>query len=190
MEDFLKGRCLLTGLSALVVRSEILRGLIPLPTDLITCVDEYLQPRLLTYGPIEHLAQPLGLRRVHGRNFYAGIRDDAQRLQAYLSLRAVLNRHLEGFLKEKGLALQFGEARRRQAQELEFKLLSLRLQGSWGAALGVWRDILRLIGLRPYVVFKAFVLAMAVAWPAAYFRLSRIYEDQAWLSRLRERIFP
>lgn len=190
MEDFLGGRCLLTGLSALVVRREILQGLVPLPADLITCVDEYLQPRLLARGPIEHLAQPLGLRRVHGRNFYAGIRRDPQRLQAYLDLRAVLDGHLEAFLKEKGLMLEVGEARRRQALNLEFELLRLRLQGSWTAALGVWGDILRLIGWRPYVVFKAFVLAMALAWPAAYFRLSRIYEGQAWLARFREKFFP
>ena len=187
MEDFLQGHCLLTGLSALIVRREILEELLPLPEDLLTCVDEYLQPRLLARGPIEHLARPLGLRRVHGLNFYAGIRRDPQRLQAYLGLRAVLDRHLEAFLKEKGFALKPDEARRRRAQALEFELLSLRFQGAWGAALGVWRDILRLIGLRPYVVFKAFVLALALAWPAAYFGLSRIYEGRAWLPRLREK---
>jgi len=190
LDDFLKGRAWLTGMSALTARREMLEDLLPLPADLITCVDEYLQPRLLLRGPTQHLARPLGLRRVHGRNFYAGAREDPKRLESYISLRSVLNAHLEAFLKEHGLALEPGNARKRQAQGLELELLWHRSQGSWRQALGDWREILGLYGLRPYTFFKAFTLALALASPPFYLWLSRAYENQAWLPSLRAALFP
>jgi hypothetical protein len=158
--------------------------------DLVTGVDDYLQPRLLLRGPIEHLAQPLGLRRVHGRNFYAGVRQDSERLESYLSLRTKQDFYLDSFLKENGLAIEVQAERRRRIERLELDLFWHRSQRSWGRAFSTWRNILRLCGWRPYSIFKAFVLALALARPSLYFRLGRIYENQAWLPKLRAKLLP
>ncbi len=190
LADFLDGRALLTGLSALTARREALSRLLPLPDDLVTCVDEYLQPRLLLRGPVEHLAQPLGLRRVHGRNFYAGMRQDPGRLKSYLSLRSALDSHLNAFLSEQDRRLSPKNERFRRIAHLELELFWHRSQGSWGEALGAWKNIVTLCGWRPYSLFKTVALAAALTWPSLYVWLSRIYEEQSWLPKLRAKLLP
>lgn len=190
LPDFLAGDALLTGMSALMVRRETLRALRPLPGDLTTCVDEYLQPRLLAAGPMFHIAAPLGLRRIHGENFYAEVRRDPVRLERYLELRDRLDAHLASFLREKGLALAAEHERRRRAQRLELELFAHRLRRSWRLSLRAWRDLIGLYGVRPYAAFKAAVLGLALVRPSLYFALGRVYERQTWLPRLRARLLP
>lgn len=190
LHDFLEGRSLLTGLSALAARRDVLANILPLPQDLLTCVDEYIQPRLLFFGPIKHIAQPLGLRRVHDQNFYAGIRQNPARLRFYLAVRSTLDAHLDAFLKKHDLKLSPPCARQRQTQRLELELLSQRFKGSWGQAIQTWMKIAAIHGFRPYSLFKAATLATALLWPPLYFRLTRIYENNTWLPKLRARLLP
>jgi glycosyltransferase involved in cell wall biosynthesis len=187
--DFLSGDALLTGLSALTARRADLLDLLPFPSEIMTCVDEYLQPRLLRRAPIEHVARPLGLRRIHGRNFYAGIAQDPSRLEAYLSLRAILDSHLSGFLESHGMAMAPAASARKRRRDLEMELLLHRLRGDWAKALSAWASILRLVGWRPYALFKAASLALALASPSLYSLLARAYESRPLLARLRGILF-
>lgn len=190
LADFLAGRSLLTGLSALTVRRETLSKLLPLPGDLITCVDDYLHPRLLLSGPVMHLAEPLGLRRVHGSNFYAGIRQDPSRLKLYLELSTTLDAHLHSFLKEQGQTLSAENDRKRRMTRLELELFWHRSQGLWRTALDDWMQVVALCGWRPYSLFKSSTLAAALVSPQFYFLLMRVYETQSWLPRLRRMLLP
>ena len=190
LADFLDGRALLTGLSALTAGRETLNQLLPLPGDLVTCVDDYLQPRLLLRGPVMHLAPPLGSRRVHGRNFYADIRRSPSRLGLYLSLRSVLDAHLNAFLEEHKLRLSHENVRRRRIIQHEFELFLHRSQGFWRAAIDDWMSVVALCASWPYALFKLVTLAVALVWPPLYFGLMRVYEAQTWLPRLRARLLP
>lgn len=190
LEDFLKGKTLLSGLSGLAVRRDILERTLPFPKDLITCLDEYLQPRLLLYGPIQHLREPLGLRRVHGANFYARIREDPKRLEPYLALRSVLERHQERFLQERGLRLAPALERRQAVERLQLELFLYRWREEWAKTLKTWGRILTLCGLRPYSLFKGVTLAAALASPRLYLYLYQNYERWKWLPRLRNKLFP
>lgn len=176
LTDFLEGRTHLCGMSALAVRRDVLLSLLPLPKDLATCVDEYLQPRLLAAGPMRHLARPLGSRRLHGENFYGGVRRDPGRLKRYLDLRAALDRHLGDFLAERKVRLSPQGERREEGQRLELEFFLHRAQGRWAQAFAAARRLSALQGRNPRLLFKAATLALALASPSLYWRLRDAYE--------------
>lgn len=190
LEDFLEGKTLLCGLSALAVRRDLLRRLLPLPADLITCVDEYLQPRLLALGPMRHFQGALGSRRVHGANFYAGIRTDPKRLAPYLKLRRGLDRHLLDFLEGQGARLSPKFRRRKTIERLELEFFLCRGTGDWFSALARLKDALLACGFGPYAAFKACALAAALVSPGLYETLHGAYERRRWLARWRGKLLP
>ena len=185
LDDFLNGRTLVTGMSALAVRRDVLEKLLPLPPDLLTCIDEFLQPRLLAAGAVAHLPRGLGLRRIHGSNFYADIRSDPRRLSSYLGLRSILDRHLDLFLKKQGAALSDFKARQMSLERLTLELLQARLAGRWQEAFGFWTRGVLNCGPRPYAAFKALTTGLMLISPASYSSLFKLYENQRWLYRLR-----
>ncbi|MFA6092454.1 MAG: glycosyltransferase family A protein [Elusimicrobiota bacterium] len=188
LEDFLADRTLLTGMSGLAVRREVLLGLLPLPEELLTCVDEYLQPRLLAVGPILHLPGSHALRRVHGANHYAGVREDLDRLRAYLRLRRSNARLREDFLKEKGLCASKARLFRESREESEFELFLARLEHRWSDALSCLRGLAcRYRG--GYAAFKILTLGLAVLSPGIYCAAHRFYEKMR-LGRLRRTLLP
>ncbi|MEK7746375.1 MAG: glycosyltransferase [Elusimicrobiota bacterium] len=176
LADFLEGRTCLCGMSALVARRDVLLSLLPLPKDLTTCVDEYLQPRLLAAGPMRHLARPLGGRRLHGGNFYGGLRRDPERLERYLGLRVTLDAHLEGFLAGRGLRLSSERERRDTEHRLELEFFLHRARGEWAKALAAARRLSALQGWTPRLMLKAASLALALASPGFYWRVREAYE--------------
>ncbi|MEK7657179.1 MAG: glycosyltransferase [Elusimicrobiota bacterium] len=176
LADFLEGRTRLCGMSALVARRDVLLSLLPLPKDLTTCVDEYLQPRLLAAGPMKHLARPLGGRRLHGGNFYGGAGRDPERLERYLGLRTTLDAHLKGFLAERGLRLSAERERQDTGHRFELEFFLHRARGRWREAFAAARRLSALQGWTLRLPFKAASLALALASPGLYWRAREAYE--------------
>ncbi len=189
-DDFLNGRTAVTGLSALTVRRDSLEKLLPLPEDLTTCVDEYLHPRLLRLGGSKHLAAPLGLRRIHENNFYAGMEANPERIETYLALREILDRRLDDFLKQSNsdLAPQF--KRQRLRKDLETRFFLARWRKRRLGALKFGARTLYLCGPRPYALFKAVALFCAFMSPKLYFALYKRYEASPRLAELRSKVMP
>lgn len=187
LEDFLAGRTLLTGMSGLAVRRDALESLLPLPAELITCVDEYLQPRLLDLGPMRHLPGSLGLRRVHGANHYAGVRVDARRLEAYLRLKDANKRLREDFLSSRGMTLDAARRLRERRERAELELFRHRLDGRWSGAWAALREAVASCGSALHALFKASTLLVALASPGAYLLLQSAYE-RVRIALARERM--
>ena len=189
MDDYLTGKSLITGLSALTARRDAIAKLLPFPTDLHTSIDGYLHAPLLKHGSMLHLAGSWGLRRVHGANLYAGIRSDLKRLSLHLSLRDKLDAYGEAFLQENGLILAEDCRRRNRQERRELELFRHRLEGRVFQALGDYAQVLALCNSLGYAIFKAAALGAALISPALYLKLYDFYESRR-LVALRQRIFP
>lgn len=190
LNDFLNGRTLLTGMSALLVRKDAMEKLLPFPKDLVTCVDEYIQPRLLKQGPWIHLPRTLGLRRIHGANFYGGVDRDPVRLARYIELRQSLDAHLRAFLKETGTQLAPAARRAREMERKKLELINFRNQNEWRRAFFAWAGLVKASGLRPYTLFKVPTSLIMLLDPELYGSIQDIYASQRWLYRIRDKVFP
>jgi hypothetical protein len=178
LDDLVAGRTNFVGTSGLTFRRDAVRALPPIPEALQTCADEYLYTHILFQGPVASLCEPLGRRRIHGTNLYAGTFDDPARLARHLAVRDVLDPLLERELSARGLALSKDALRQQRAERARLQLLAARQTGDWGHALAAWRDAVRHSGSAQGAMFKGATLLMALASPRAYSRMHRWYASR------------
>jgi glycosyltransferase involved in cell wall biosynthesis len=171
--DFLAGRCVFTGTTGLSFRANALKRIRPVPEELRVNADSYLYNAILDV-PAGNIGAPLGFRRVHGANRYAGRMRDPERLAEHRKALAVLDRELDRLLAASGRALAEEPRRLRRAEELLTDLFLARYAGDFGRAFGLWKETIdQYSGARRFA--KGTTLLLALASPRAYLGLQDLY---------------
>ncbi len=174
LEDLLDGTASFTGTSGLAFRRSVLEKLMPVPAGLFYCADEYLYTTVLFHAGIRSVNEVLGLKKIHGANWFAGTIGDTRRLKNYIKVKTAIIAEIDSRLAQAGLADRSPGLPLR-LELARTKVLYLSRTGQRRKALGVVRDeVLTAPGVKRRF-FLAATLALGALSPAAYARLHAAY---------------
>jgi glycosyltransferase involved in cell wall biosynthesis len=186
LNDVLTGHIPFAGTSCVVFRAEGLRPYIPFPEDFLFGADICLRVAAALHAPISNVPEVLGCRRLHGRNLFGEtLYDDPEKLERTLGFHTAFAGYLRDLLLRHGRDMPAAEILdlfERERLQMEFFLH--RYRGEIRAAFQAWRRIVKSLGPKPYTVFKAVSLLLAMISPRLFLRLQRFYASSA-LKNLR-----
>ena len=91
------------GTSGLAYRRTHLKNLLPIPSDLKICPDEYLSNHIIFYSKIVTLNKHLGAHRLHGKNYFNSNIFSKKKIISFINIRRKLDYYLQMRLKHLGL---------------------------------------------------------------------------------------
>lgn len=191
LEDTLEGRIPTAGTSCVVFRAERLRPFLPLPARFPYGADICLRLLAATMGPIANVPEVLGCRRIHRDNLFGEtIYDSPRKLALALPFHTALVDYQREQVERIGLSLDPVFVKRLEGDRLQMELFLRRYNGDLAGAARAWLSFLRHSGARPYTVFKAASLLLALVSPALYLSAHRAYAGAGALKGLRKAFLP
>ncbi|HVC09518.1 MAG TPA: glycosyltransferase family 2 protein [Elusimicrobiota bacterium] len=176
LSDLESGRARFVGTSGLVFRKDALKNILPIPEDLRFCADEYLYTQVLFEADAENISEMLGLRRVHGKNSYAGTMLKPEALERRIRVRQALDRHLEERCRARSMRVPESLRLSSKRERLLCEFFRRRLLGEWREAWSARRALLDSYPSGGYRLFKSLTLLVACISPAAYALLFSFYQ--------------
>lgn len=174
LEDLLAGRAEFTGTSGLGFRRVFLDRLLPVPPGLFYCADEYLYLGILLHSRVRSLNTVLGLKKIHGANWFAGTMGDTRRLANYVKVKELILSAFSAALAAKGLSLR--GTRMQLPMELgKARALYHARRGERRRALRVIWDEVLFCPVRGRRLFSAAALLLSAVSPALYLKLHSAY---------------
>jgi glycosyltransferase involved in cell wall biosynthesis len=192
VDDYLEGRFPFTATSGLSFRREQLLPILPLPQPLrFLYADDLLSAHMLFLGPAALIAEPLGLHRVHGKNFCAGgAYASPEKLADDFEMRQVFQDHINKLLVTHGKTFSAQVRRTEGLEMMRREILYDAHSGRRLRALGVWLTGFGRYGLSGFGLFRLATCLIAIASPALYLLLYQRYADGGRARGLRRTLLP
>jgi glycosyltransferase involved in cell wall biosynthesis len=187
LPGLLRSRLFTIGTSALSFRASALRPLLPIPTEVRICPDEYLFSLLVLKSRIKTIPEYLSRRRLHASNagLYGHNLLNPANLRAFITTRETLDSALLAALKAAGREPVEAFFSLSKAHVARARVLLAALEGNMGAAFAEasrWRSS---CGRSAYSFFKYLTMLLACASPRLYAALFAFYDRGSWPAALR-----